>query len=205
MRNALIAVSVCAMSTIVGVGVVSAFSDDSDHPGATGASVVDTAPQTEPRLGARARQPQSNEEVGVVAYRNRAGKRCFAAGTVRDGKVGAVTKSGAFHPLPLRLGGTCKSAEMPVGLEVRPEDGGTTIVGLADPDVTQVGITLGDTTVTAVPEDDGTFAAATTATTSGRVVVAVTRGDGEVEKIVIPAPPPLPSMDDVRAGAPKAG
>ncbi len=157
----------------------------------------DNAPRGEVRLGGVAPVIKQKPRMGVVTFENRAGKKCFAEGNVRNGQVGVVRPDGSFEPLPLEEGaGSCLLDEAPVGFSIGTENGHTTVAGEARTQVKALEFTTGTERRRVEPGLDGSFVV-TLESDPAQVALTVVATDGSRRRLDPPKPPPLPTEADV--------
>lgn len=164
------------------------------------------APHGDVRVGSTADERHAHGPFGVAIYETRDGDRCFAAGRVRDGSVGALGPDGNFTAMPLANGGgTCVRDDALVGFVVSelPANPGTLVVyGRTQPDVVELTVATDAQRETIEPNDDGSFIA-TFDDNAREVTITATAADGQTETARVQQRRP-PSPDDIQRHAPRS-
>lgn len=143
---------------------------------------------------------------GLVTYRNRDGQRCIAQGELRDGRIGAEV-AGEFRRMPLEEGGgICGAAGQPLNYAVArvTDDPATTadetrteIFGMAAPDVRALRFETPRFDVDIPLQEENGFLVVVEEEFHGRARFVVTRGDGRVDRVVLPDLEPMEELSEL--------
>lgn len=175
-------------------------------------SAPDATPASSPQVSASTRGPDGGT-VGVVTYRNEAGRLCMAQGHVRaDGVL--ADKGG--REIPYQDLGDCSLTPNPVTVAVgsvsndpmSPQDDSKVLIyGVASEAVARLKIELGQRVVSLRPGKDGAFiVAGAHVPTDSPVTITAEAKTGQTKTINLPPPPNLQEItkgaDEVARGGP---
>jgi hypothetical protein len=204
MRRLIILIAGLVAAAAAGAAAASALTSGGSSPPTRSATPQDPAPNDQPAVDARTRNPSSGRpDLGVVVYRNRSGDICSAAGEVQAGRVG-TRQNGRFEEMPLGQGGTCGDVRQPVSAHVERDVQAQTIRvwGLASTAVERIEVEVDGATATARPGTRGAYIAAIPARGASGTQLTVIMRDGSEEQMRFP---PFPSDGPTQGPPPKHG
>lgn len=180
----IVLVATLAASVVAGMSIASAIT--SDRPDPVRAEQRDARPASPVAVSATARHPNGRDTLGVVAYRNAAGYRCFTEGVVRNGRVGAQ-HGRRFTEMPLDQGALCNPAPNPVSFSFTSSASGSVLFGIADDQVESLTVTAEQLQRAVRPADDGAFVIAFARRVASETEIRVRMRDGSEQVLEVPA------------------